>query len=181
MNKSIPDKEEISKLYFLGYSMKEIGDYLGYSAGKIHKYFHLYNIVPRNFGGNNEFARIKISNSLKGKPSPRKNTKLSESTKEKISKANTQKGIGHKKTRKDGYNYIYFPDHPKSTKEGYIMEHDLIMECFIGRWLKEDKVVHHINHIRNDNRIENLKLMTHKEHARLHMLERFNKKGVMTY
>lgn len=53
------------------------------------------------------------------------------------------------------------------------------MECYIGRWLKEKEVVHHINHKRDDNRIENLQLMTTSEHARLHMLER--KKGVMTY
>lgn len=96
-----------------------------------------------------------------------------------MSIAKTKKGIGHKKIRQDGYIAIYFPDHPKSTKEGYIMEHDLIMECYIGRWLKEKEVVHHINHKRDDNRIENLQLMTTSEHARLHMLER--KKGVMTY
>ena len=52
----------------------------------------------------------------------------------------------------------------------------------IGRYLEQDEVVHHINKKRNDNRIENLKLMTFKEHASLHMKERWNeKKGVMTY
>lgn len=56
------------------------------------------------------------------------------------------------------------------------------MEKKIGRNLKEDEVVHHKNHIRDDNRIENLQLMTFKEHASLHMKERWaNKKGVMTY
>ena len=118
---------------------------------------------------------------MKGRPSPRKNKKLSEETKLKLSIAKTTKGVGHKKTRKDGYNYIYFPDHPKSTKDGYIMEHDLIMECYIGRWLKPDEVVHHKNKIRNDNRIENLELMTFKEHARLHLLERYKEKEMMTY
>jgi hypothetical protein len=49
------------------------------------------------------------------------------------------------------------------------------MECFIGRHLREDEVVHHINHIRDDNRLENLKLMTFTEHARLHMIERHQK------
>lgn len=95
-----------------------------------------------------------------------------------MSIAHTKKGIGHKKKRKDGYIAIYFPDHPKSNKEKYIMEHDLIMECYIGRWLKEEEIVHHINHKRDDNRIENLKLMTKKEHARLHMLERKRKEDI---
>ena len=62
------------------------------------------------------------------------------------------------------------------------MEHDLIMECLIGRHLNDDEVVHHKNKIRSDNRKENLELMTFQEHARLHMLERHkNKKGGMTY
>ena len=174
MNKGTPTKEELIKYYSLGFSMKEIGDYLGYSTGKIHKYFHLYNITPRKWGSDNEYAKIKISSSMKGRPSPNKNNKLSEETKKRISEAHTKKGIGHKKKRTDGYIAIYFPDHPKSNKEGYIMEHDLIMECYIGRWLKEDEVVHHINKKRNDNRIENLKLLTKKEHARLHMIERNN-------
>lgn len=79
--------------------------------------------------------------------------------------------------------YFYlFPDHPKSNKDGYIMEHDLVMECIIGRHLKDDEVVHHKNKIRNDNRKENLELMTFKEHAALHMKERNElKKGGMTY
>lgn len=56
------------------------------------------------------------------------------------------------------------------------MEHDLVMECIIGRHLKDDEVVHHINGVRNDNRKENLKLMTFSEHARHHMLERCRNK-----
>lgn len=53
MNNTFPTKEELSKYYGLGYSMKEIGEYLGYSAGKIHKYFHIYNLKPRQWGMKN--------------------------------------------------------------------------------------------------------------------------------
>lgn len=171
-NMSIPTKKQLSDSYALGYSMREIANYLNMSVGKIHKYFRLYNIIPRP--RSNEISKKKISKAQRGNRYALGN-KLTEEHKQRISLANQIKGIGHKKKRKDGYVAIFFPSHPKSNKNGYIMEHDLIMECNIGRWLKEDEVVHHKNKIRDDNRIENLELMTFKEHARLHMIERHKK------
>lgn len=172
--KKIPSKEQLKKMYALGYSMKEIGKYLGYSSATIWKYFKKYKITPRRWGIN-EISKIKMAKTKTGVSSKTKGKKLSEETKNKISISKIKKGIGHKKKRSDGYICIYFPDHPKSNKDGYIMEHDLVMECVIGRHLKKDEIVHHINHVRNDNRIENLKLMTFKEHAKMHMLERYKK------
>ena len=151
--------------------MKDIADSLEMSVGKIHKYFHIYNIKPRNWGSKNDYAKEKISIANKGKKYAL-GSKRTEEQKEKLRVAKLKKGVGHKTTRKDGYVSIYFPDHPKSSKDGYIMEHILVMECYIGRWLKDDEVVHHKNKIRNDNRIENLQLMTFKEHAGFHMKER---------
>jgi len=46
--------------------------------------------------------------------------------------------------------------------------HRLIMEEQLGRPLRMDEVVHHINGDKQDNRIDNLKLMTCEEHASLH-------------
>ena len=49
--------------------------------------------------------------------------------------------------------------------------HVVKMEEKIGRELLPNEVVHHKNGIKNDNRMENLQLMTNEEHSRLHALE----------
>ena len=165
-------------------SMKQIAKEYCLAVGTIYNYIKKYNIKSRK--PMNEYARKNISASLKGKPSSNKGKKRTEEQKEKIRKAKLNKYTkpstygGHKKKRKDGYIKVYLPTHPNSTKDGYVMEHVLVMENKIGRYLKSNEVVHHINHIRDDNRLENLKLMTFKEHARFHMLERHAlRKGVM--
>lgn len=64
-----------------------------------------------------------------------------------------------------GYVLILNPDHPYSDSHGYIREHRLIMEKKIGRYLTDEEVVHHINHQRDDNKIENLMLFeNHSQH-----------------
>lgn len=175
-------KEELYRLYVVEeLTMKEVASKLGIAVGSVYNYLHKYEIPtkPAHQGNkgrkHTEEARKKMSLANKGK-------KYSEETRKKIAEAKRKGGIGHKKKRGDGYIAIYFPDHPKSNKEGYLMEHDLIMECIIGRHLKDDEVVHHKNRIRHDNRKENLELLTIKEHASLHSKERWKvKKGGMTY
>lgn len=83
---------------------------------------------------------------------------------------------GHEKKRADGYIRVYVPDHPNCTSEGYVMKHILVMERSIGRYLLPGEVVHHENHVRDDNRIENLRLMTASEHMAMHMKERHEKR-----
>ena len=65
-------------------------------------------------------------------------------------------GYGHTKKRRDGYIRCYVPKHPRCSIDKYVMLHTVIMERSIGRYLNEDEVVHHVNGVRDDNRIENL-------------------------
>jgi len=72
-----------------------------------------------------------------------------------------------------GYILIHFPDHPFKSRKGYVQEHRLIMEKNIGRYLTREEVIHHINNKKDDNRIDNLKIMTRSEHTKLHLRERY--------
>ena len=59
-----------------------------------------------------------------------------------------------------GYRVIYRPDHPNANKHGAVAEHVAVMSERLGRPLRPGETVHHINGIRDDNRLENLELWT---------------------
>lgn len=79
-------------------------------------------------------------------------------------------------TINSGYILKRCPGHPRAkTKGSYVPEHILVMEHHIGRYLfyygsnnPENEIVHHINENKQDNRIENLQLMTARQHSSLH-------------
>lgn len=173
-NLDIPSKEELQSLYSKDYTMKEIAKILNMSVGKVYKYFKIYGISTRKSGLTTKKALQGFRDKRKLKPWSRKGTHCSESTKEKLSILKSN-GIGNKNISSTGYVRIYFPDHPKSDSFGYVFEHDLIMECVIGRWLQPDEVVHHKNGIKIDNRLKNLELLTRSEHMSLHRKERNDK------
>lgn len=72
------------------------------------------------------------------------------------------------RARSEGYILRYVPGHPYANSRGYVPEHRLVVEEHIGTVLPKEFVVHHINGVRDDNRIENLAVMTVGAHSAFH-------------
>ena len=114
------------------------------------------------------------NNPMYGIVSPMKGKKLSTKTKKKIGEANKgskcyfwRNGIKHS----GGYIFIQSKEHPFCSSEGYVKRSRLVMEKKLGRYLKPEEVVHHINRIRDDDRPENLKLFSNiGSHTSFHNL-----------
>jgi hypothetical protein len=66
-------------------------------------------------------------------------------------------GIGH---HSEGYIFQAVKDHPFRDRRGYILQHRLVIESCLGRYLKKSEQCHHLNGVRSDNRPENLMAFT---------------------
>lgn len=70
-----------------------------------------------------------------------------------------------------GYVRLRCPGHPAANSRGYAQEHRVVWWNHRGP-IPAGWVVHHKNHDRVDNRIENLELLPNGEHTRRHHAER---------
>lgn len=67
-----------------------------------------------------------------------------------------------------GYVFIKAKDHPNADCLGYVKRSRLVMEKYLGRYLKPEEIIHHINEIKDDDRLENLQLCScSSEHGKI--------------
>jgi len=122
---------------------------------------------------------------VKGSVSLNKGRIVTDEVRKKISKSLIGKFRGNKASNykggrvyQMGYICILCPDHPKIKNKKnvrYMGEHILIVEKKLGRYLEKGECVHHINGIKDDNRIENLIVMTESQHNIHHLKLRKHK------
>lgn len=79
--------------------------------------------------------------------------------------------------KRDTQGYVQLKIHPDdffylmAKQDGYVLEHRLVVARDLGRNLHRWEIVHHKNHIRDDNRIENLQLVSDDRHKQITILE----------
>jgi transposase-like protein len=151
-------KEKLKKMYLTQkMSMSEISKELGVATSTISRNLRKFGIETRNRG----FDRT--------------GAVLSQETKDKIAKAR----LGQKLTleqrkarcrgkgwyENNGYVFVRCMGHPNERKGGYVKRANLVMENHLGRYLEDGELVHHKNHIRNDDTLENLELLNKGKHS----------------
>ena len=74
----------------------------------------------------------------------------------------------------DGYKnnkgrfLVWRPDFPGHYHEGYALRYHVVWWLKTGQVIKKGYNLHHLNHKKTDDRFENLELIKHGEHSRLH-------------
>lgn len=69
------------------------------------------------------------------------------------------------------YRVILNPEHPRAmineNWNGYVYEHIVVAELYLGRSLKDNEIVHHLDGNRSNNRHENLLVLERSQHSKL--------------
>jgi transposase/uncharacterized protein (DUF1330 family) len=129
--------------------MLQIAQELGTTSGNVSDRVKRYGLRLAEDPG--EAIRIGRSLSTPGKPVARRPLKI------RLSGA-----------RNHGYIMILCPEHPCATKRGYVMEHRLVVEKHLGRYLSKSEDVHHLDGNRSNNALSNLIVLSRSDHIKIH-------------
>lgn len=155
-------KEWLKRMYYdKEYSLYDIAEMTGTTRKNVEYWMNKYNL-PRRQGIEKYTMRSlkKISETGKGRvPFSKGLTKYDHPSIMKISEKMSGDKSPHWKggtTVNDGYILTVCKDHPKADKDGYVLEHRLVMEEKLGRYLTDEEIVHHRDENRANNDISNL-------------------------
>jgi AraC-like DNA-binding protein len=165
-------KEELEAKYNELQSMQKVADYYGVSKKLILNNMNRLGIPRREMGINIDIrkARNMLDKGYRLKDVAKELNISMTTARTKLQAKDIESDRFHKryKVKDSGYVQILKHGHPRADKVGYVPEHTLVMEQIIGRYLKDNEVVHHINGDKSDNRPNNLRLMTAFQHKQMH-------------
>jgi len=146
--KNLNDKKWLKEQYFKNKkSVLDIAKEINATSGAVYSAIKWMKVDLRS---SEEGLKIKFPNGRYGK------------------NASNWKGGKRKSGEKGQYTMILQHTHPKADPSGYVMEHRLVMEKKIGRYLTKNEIVHHKDGDGHNNKISNLQLTTRKTHFNDH-------------
>lgn len=155
-------------------SLPEIAELVGSTVGNVHAHLKSAGIPTRD---RKEGLRRDAEGRVVRAESKTRNASIRKAYEERALRGERIAGPQHHhwkggRVQKGQYIVVYAPDHPRAKPQNpYIQEHVLVMEKELGRFLDRDEIVHHRNHIKTDNRPENLEVKTRAQHISEHWAE----------
>lgn len=159
----IKDVDVIIEMYFSQKkSLSDISHETGFAQSAIRRTIIINGYTLRTRVEAINCARHKLGVHLKGKKRSFTREHL-----ENMKEAGIKRRLGHESVSLKPSGYIVVNNGCNFGKSA----HKVVMEEFLGRSLRANECVHHIDHDKTNNKINNLALLTISGHARLHRFE----------